>query len=441
MATTVLRGGTILTGEAGRPPIEAGWLLVEDGLIAAVGEGDPPGADEVIDASGMLVIPGFVNAHTHLCMIYGRSLGTDRDLLHWLGEAQIPVMRGLEPSDYALSMTLGAVENLKAGNTTVCEVFFSPHYDAEVDQVAAQALDDSGIRSVLFRCTNDESFFDGFVEDRGDIVRRVSELHDRWPNDGRTRIGGGPLIPWGSSEGSFRDLVELSADRGMPLHLHTAETPEYNDLVRERTGRSNVEMLADVGSLGPAVMLNHCVHLSERDIALIAEAGSPVIHDPTSNMLLASGVAPVPALRAAGVPLGLGCDGPACNNGQDMIENMKYAALLQKAVSRRADVVVAEEVFRMATHGGATAIGLGDRLGMLAPGFLADVVLVDARGPHMTPLHDPLAALVYSARGSDVDTVLVGGSVVVRGGVAQTVDEQQVVRDVARRAAAVRAAC
>jgi 5-methylthioadenosine/S-adenosylhomocysteine deaminase len=439
MATTLLRNGTILTGDEGADPIEAGWLLVEGELVTAIGDGDPPAADEVIDASGMLVVPGFVNAHTHLCMIYGRSLGTDRDLLGWLAEAQIPVMRGLEPHDYELSMKLGAVENLKAGNTTVCEVFFSPHYDAGVDHVAAQALDDSGIRSVLFRCTNDESFFDGFVEDRGDIVRRMVDLHDRWPNEGRTRVGGGPLIPWGSSAGSFGDLVEVSADRGLPLHLHTAETPEYNDLVRERTGRSNVEMLADVGALGPGVMLNHCVHLTERDIALIAETGSPVIHDPTSNMLLASGVAPIPQLSAAGVLLGLGCDGPACNNGQDMLENMKYAALLQKAVTRRADAVVAADVFRMATAGGAAAIGLGDRLGRLAPGFLADVVLVDARGPHLTPMHDPLAALVYGARGSDVDTVLVGGRVVVRHGEVQTLDEQQVVRDVAQRARDVRA--
>lgn len=439
MATTLLHGGTILTGGDGAEPIEAGWLLVEDDLVAAVGDGDPPSSDEEIDASGMLVVPGFVNAHTHLCMIYGRSLGTDRDLLGWLGEAQIPVMRELEPGDYELSMKLGAVENLKAGNTTVCEVFFSPHYDAGVDAVAAQALDDSGIRSVLFRCTNDESFFEGFVEDRGDIVRRVADLHDRWPNTGRTRIGAGPLIPWGSSAGSFGDLVELGADRGVPLHLHTAETPEYNDLVRQRTGRSNVEMLADVGALGPGVMLNHCVHLSERDIALIAEAGSPVIHDPTSNMLLASGIAPIPELRDAGVLLGLGCDGPACNNGQDMIENMKYAALLQKAASRQADVVVAAEVFRMATAGGAAAIGLGDRLGRLAPGLLADVVLIDVRRPHLTPMHDPLAALVYGARSSDVDTVLVGGRVVVRHGVVQTLDEQQVVRDVAQRARAARA--
>ncbi len=438
MATMAVVDGTILTGENGAVPVEHGWLLIEDELVEAVGSGEPPDADTVIDASGMLVIPGFVNAHTHLCMIYGRSLGSDRGLLQWLGDAQIPIMRALEPRDYELSMSLGALENLKAGNTTVCEVFFSPHYDAAVDQVSAQALEASGIRSVLFRCTNDETFFEGFVEERRNVVRRLEDLHARWPNEGRTRIGGGPLVPWGSSADSFRDLVALSSDRKLPLHLHTAETPEYNDLVRERTGRTNVEMLADVGALGPAVMLNHCVHLSERDIALIAEAGSPVIHDPTSNMLLGSGVAPIPQLRSAEITIGLGCDGPACNNGQDMIENMKYAALLQKVVARQADVVVAEEVFQMATAGGAAAIGLGDRLGRLMPGFLADVVLLDASGPHMTPMHDPLASLVYSARASDVDTVLVGGRIVIRHGEFQTLDEEQVVRDVAERARVVR---
>ncbi|GAA4789712.1 hypothetical protein GCM10023200_25620 [Actinomycetospora chlora] len=185
-------------------------------------------------------------------------------------------------------------------------------------------------------------------------------------------------------------------------------------------------------------MLNHCVHLSDRDIELIAATGSPVVHDPTSNMLLGSGVALIPRLRAAGATIGLGCDGPACTNGQDMIENMKYAALLQKVVARQADVVVAEEVFRMATSGGAAAVGLGDRLGRLVPGFLADVVLVDATGPHMIPMHDPLAALVYSARAADVDTGLVGGRIVVRHGEVPTLDEERVVSDVARRARAVR---
>jgi 5-methylthioadenosine/S-adenosylhomocysteine deaminase len=440
MPATLLHGGTVLTAEEGRPPMEDAWVLVQGDTITAVGQGSAPEADEVVDTSGSLVTPGFVNAHTHLCMIYGRSLGADRDLLSWLAEYQVPLMRALEPRDYELSMELGAIENLKAGSTTVCEVFFSPHYDQEVDQTAALALDRSGVRSVLFRCSNDESFFEGFVERRSDIATRSERLVDAWSGHERTRIGAGPLVPWGSSEAAFRDAVDLSVERDVPLNLHTAETPEYNDLVRERTGRSNVEMLADVGALGPRVMLNHCVHLSDADIELIAAAGSPVIHDPTSNMFLASGVAPVPRLRAAGVTLGLACDGPACNNGQDMIEVMKNAALLQKVTTQRPDVVVADEVFRMATHGGARALGLGDRLGLVRPGYLADLVVIDLRAPHLTPVHDPLAALVYSARGSDVRTVLVGGRVVVRDRAVVTLDEERVCREVGRRAARARAA-
>lgn len=440
MPSTLLRGGIVLTAEEGRQPLEDAWVLVEGNTIVAVGEGEPaPVADEVIDASSSLITPGFVNAHTHLCMIYGRTLGADRGLLSWLSEYQVPLMRALEPRDYELSMELGAIENLKAGNTTVCEVFFSPHYEQEVDQIAASALDRSGVRSVLFRCSNDESFFEGFVERRSDIVRRTERLIDAWSGHDRTRVGAGPLVPWGSSEASFRDAVELSAARGIGLHLHTAETPEYNELVRERTSRSNVEMLADVGALGPQVMLNHCVHVSDRDVELISEAGSPVIHDPTSNMLLASGVAPVPRLRDAGVTLGLACDGPACNNGQDMIETMKYAALLQKVVTRRPDVVIAEEVFRMATHGGARALGLGDRLGLIRPGYLADLLVIDLRAPHLTPMHDPLAALVYSARGSDVRTVIVDGQIVVRDGSVATLDEERVCSEVNERAGRVRA--
>ena len=439
MPSLLLQGGTVLTAEEGRQPLQDAWVLIEDDTIAAVGEGSAvPEADEVIDTSDSLITPGFVNAHTHLCMIYGRTLGADQSLLNWLAEYQVPLMRALEPGDYELSMTLGAIENLRAGSTTVCEVFFSPHYEQEVDQLAAQALDRSGVRSVLFRCSNDESFFDGFVESRQQIVERSERLIDGWRGNGRTSVGLGPLVPWGSSQDSFRDAVELSAGNDVGLHLHTAETPEYNDLVRERTGLSNVEMLADVGALGPNVMLNHCVHLSDHDIELIAETGSPVIHDPTSNMLLASGIAPVPRLRDAGVTLGLACDGPACNNGQDMIEAMKYAALLQKAASRQPEIIVADEVFRMATHGGARALGLGDRLGLVRAGYLADLVVIDLRAPHLTPMHDPLAALVYGARGSDVRTVIVDGRVVVRDHSVTTVDEERVCREVAQRASRAR---
>jgi 5-methylthioadenosine/S-adenosylhomocysteine deaminase len=436
MTRTLVVGGTLLTGDDNRPIIDDGYVAIEGRTITAVADGRPQetGWDEVIEAQGMLVSPGFINAHTHLCMILGRTLGADRSLLAWLAESQVPLMRAFEPEDYRLSMELGAIENLKAGNTTVCEVFFSSHYDQEADLRAAEGLDRSGIRSVLFRCTNDEAFFEGFVEARPAIVERSERLIQTWQGSMRTRAGVGPLVPWGSSAGSFRDAVELSKQYGVGIHLHTAETPEYNALVQERTGKSNVEMLADVESLGPQVMLNHCVFLSDHDIGLIAESGSHVIHDPTSNMLLASGVAPIPKVRAAGINLGLACDGPACNNGQDMIEAMKDAALLHKAVTRQHDVLIARDVFEMATRGGARAIGMGDTLGAIRPGFLADLVLIETRVPHLTPMHDPLAALVYSARGSDVRTVIVGGEIVVKDGTVTTLDEEEVLARARERA-------
>ena len=173
-------------------------------------------------------------------------------------------------------------------------------------------------------------------------------------------------------------------------------------------------------------MLNHCVHLSDEDIGLIADSGTHVIHDPTSNMILASGVSPVPRLREAGINVGLACDGPACNNAQDMIEAMKDAALLHKVTSRDAETLVARDVFEMATRNGARSIGLGGRIGALSEGQLADVVLLDAQAPHLTPMNDPLAAFVYSARGADVHTVLVGGRVVVRDGHVTTLDEEAI---------------
>ncbi|MBD0282055.1 MAG: amidohydrolase [Thermoleophilaceae bacterium] len=438
MPRTLIRGGTLLTADDARPVLHDGYLLVADDTIVDVGSGTPPtdGVDEVLDASGMLVTPGFINAHTYLCMILGRNLGTDRSLLHWLSEAQVPL--ALEPEDYEVSMELGAIENLKAGNTTICEVFFSPHYDQEVDALAARVLDRTGIRTVFFRCANDESFFEGFVERRDEIVVRSERLIAEVENAERTAIGVGPLVPWGSSAGSFRDAVEISRRHGARIHLHTAETPEYNALVRERTGMSNVEMLADVGALGDAVMLNHCVHLSEQDIALIADSGSHVIHDPTSNMILASGVSPVPRLREAGINVGLACDGPACNNAQDMIEAMKDAALLHKVTSGEAETLAAQDVFLMATRNGAPSIGLGSGLGALAEGHLADIVMLDAQTPHLTPMHDPLAALAYSARGADVHTVLVNGRVVVRQGEVTTLDEPAIRARANERAARAR---
>lgn len=443
METLCIKGGIVLTADPQRPVLNPGHVLIADGAITAVDEGDPPAgaaAGRVIDGADKLVIPGFVNAHTHLCMTLGRSLGSDRPLLQWLTQAQLPFMGQMQPEDYALAVTLGAIENLKAGNTTICEVFFSSRYTDGADALAAQAMAQTGIRGLFFRCSNDEEFAPGFVESTEDIARRSRELIQAWKSHDRLNVGVGPLVPWTATDEYWADTVAFARDDGIGVHLHTAETPEYNDLVRSRTGRSNVEHLAAVGALGERVMLNHCVHLSQRDIGLIAEHGSPVIHDPTSNMILASGTAPVLEMRDAGIVLGLACDGPACNNTQDMFEVMKDASLLHKVSTRNAEALTAGEVFAMATRNGAKACGLGERIGTLAPGMLADIVLIDTVVSHMRPLHDPLAALVYSARASDVHTVIVGGRIVVEAGRILSVDETGVIRRAQERADALRAA-
>lgn len=440
MTTTAIEGGWVITGDRDEPWIEDGHVTVVDGRIESVGRGSAPrGADRTIDAGGMLVSPGFVNGHTHLCMSLGRSLGTDASLLEWLSGAQLPLMAKFEPEDYELAVMLGALENLKAGNTTVCEVFFSNRLGDGADALAAAAMDRMGLRSVLFRCSNDLPFAPGFVEGLDDIDRRSRALLDSWAGSDRTGIGVGPLVPWSATRDYWDHTRELVAG-GVRAHLHTAETPEYNDLVREQTGLSNVGLLAEVGVLGPATMLNHCIHLSDADIALIAEHGSPVVHDPTSNMILASGVAPVLALRAAGVTVGLACDGPACNNTQDMFEVMKDASLLQKVYALDPRALTALDVFTMATTGGATAAGLGATTGRLAPGYAADIILIDTAVAHLRPLHNPLAALVYSARAADVHTVLVGGNVVLDGRRVPGFDEAAFLARVQERGLQLRAA-
>ncbi len=438
MPTLGIQARWIVTGREAEPWFESGHVVVADGVIRSIGRGGvTQDVDEVIDAGDMILAPGFVNGHTHLCMSLGRSMGADSSLLGWLTEAQLPLMSVFQPEDYALAVTLGALENLKAGNTTVCEVFFSNRLGDGADQLAAEALDQFGLRSILFRCSNDLPFAPGFVEDLDDIARRSSELSARWAGSRLTRIGAGPLVPWSASAEYWQQTKEF-LDDGWRMHLHTAETREYNDLVRQQTGLSNVEMLARVGVIGASTMLNHCVHLSETDIGLIAEHGSPVVHDPTSNMLLASGVAPVRALREAGVTVGLACDGPACNNTQDMFEVMKDASLLQKVTTGDAGALTARDVFDMATRGGAEAAGLGAVTGRLAEGYAADLILVDTHSAHLRPVHDPLSTLVYSARASDVHTVVVGGEVVLRDRQVPGFDEQEFLATVQERATALR---
>ncbi|HEY7819031.1 MAG TPA: amidohydrolase family protein, partial [Vicinamibacteria bacterium] len=218
---------------------------------------------------------------------------------------------------------------------------------------------------------------------------------------------------------------DLAREYGAPLQIHAVEPPEENDQVLAKLGKRTIEALADAGILGPGTILHHAIWLSPDDIQTIARHGAATSHNPESNMKTASGTSPVPDLLAAGVSVGLGTDGPASNNNLDLFEEMDTAAKLHKLVRQDATAMPAKTVFHMATLGGARALGIADRVGSLEPGKLADLVLIDARVPELTPLYDVYSHLVYAVKGGNVETVVVNGRVVVRDRRVETVDEAE----------------
>lgn len=420
-ANTLIEGGTVLAGEAWIPE---GHVVAQDGDIVAVGPGSAPvRADTVIDASDTLVIPGLVNAHSHLYMSLGRGLGHDRPLRDWLA-VQMPLTAAFEPEDYRLAAQLGALENLWAGVTSVAESFYSAQYDDGVDQIAMAALVESGIRGGFFRNSNDLPLR-GWAESLTDMTRRTAELQAA-ARGSLIEVGAGPVTPIAASMDYWCAAAEQLAD-GVRMHLHTSETDEYDAATQALHGRTNLQLLAEIGMLTPLTMLVHCVHASDDDLRQIAASGAHIVLNPVSNMFLASGVAPVTGMLAHGCSLSLGSDAASCSGGQDVLEGIKMAVLLQRVTQRDASAISTRDVIRMATEGGAAAIGLPGRVGRIAVGHAADITLLPTDNPRMAPMHDPEAALAFFSRTADVDTVLVDGEILLRHGRATRLDEEELV--------------
>ncbi len=431
----LIDGGTVVVMDEAGTVLEGGAVLVEGARIAGLldrAAPRPPGIRR-IDAAGQLVIPGLVNTHGHASMSLLRGLADDLPLLTWLEERIFPAEAALVAPDFVYAGTLlSSIEMLKSGTTTFADMYYFP------DDVA-RATREAGIRVVTGPsvigfpapdfATPAESLAsaDAFFERHRDNPLLIPSVaaHALYTTS------------LADVEAAFR----LAEERGTAFQIHVAEAPTENDQVREETGMRVVEALDSIGALRPGTMLAHAVYISEEDIAQIAAGGAGVAHNPESNMKLGTdAAAPVPALLAAGVPVGLGTDGPASNNNLDLFEEMDAAAKLHKFVSGDPTALPARTVFRMATLGGARVIGQADQLGSLEVGKLADIVLVDVRRAGMTPLYDPYSHLVYAARGGDVSTVLVHGRLVVADGAVTTVDEEAAMERARRFADRVREA-
>jgi 5-methylthioadenosine/S-adenosylhomocysteine deaminase len=433
MRTILIRDGLILPGGLG-------YVLVRGERIAEVGSGAPPEglaaqADEVISADGRAVIPGLINAHTHLFQTFMRGLADDKPLLRWLEAAIWPGSLAMTEADFYLAALLGFVENLKCGTTAVLSQHYVQTSARNMDAVA-EAASRSGARARLARGFADrDPYLPQLQETPETVLRETERLVRRWNTGGsRVQVEFGPLIPWGCRGETLQTIGRLAHEWNVGVHIHLAETRAEVQMTLDETGLRPTAWLAGLGVLDERWQLVHCVWLEDEEMRLIADAGSAIVHCPVSNMYLASGIPQVVDWRRRGIPIALATDGPGSNNSQDMLEVLKFTACLQKVDQLDATALLPGQVLEMAYAGGARAMGLDDDIGRLAPGALADIALVNLRRPHIAPVHSVASALVYNANGNDVDTVLVGGQVLVRGGHLTTLDEMGLIADCQRAA-------
>jgi len=437
MTTLLIHNGWVLPCDGDmRQALRPGYVFVRGERIAAVEAGAPPeglllSADEIINAAGMAVIPGLVNAHTHLFQCFLRGLADDRPLLQWLAEATWPGGLAMTERDFYLAALLGCVENLKCGATSVLDQDYVQTSPRNMDAVA-EAAERSGARVLLARGVGDRTpYFAKFLESAETIMAETGRLIRRW-NAGaasRVRVQFGPMIPWGCQIETLREIGRRARDWDVGVHIHVSESRDEVQMSLDEFGLTPVRWLDEIGVLDDRWQLVHCVWLTPEELDIVAGRGSLIVHCPVSNMYLASGIAPVGEWRRRSIPVALASDGPGSNNSQDMLEVLKTTACLQKVGSLDAQALLPADVLAMALHGGARAMRLDGQIGRLAPGALADIVLVALARPHIAPVHSAASALVYNANGNDVDTVIVGGQVLVREGKLTQFDEGRLVAE------------
>ena len=424
MSSVLIKNGTLVTMDSANT-IVRGELLVSDGRIASIG-GSGQTADTVIDATGCAVIPGFIQTHIHLCQTIFRGAADDLALIDWLKQRVWPMEAAHSPASIKASARLGIAELIKGG-TTCALTMETVNHTAEVFKV----VEETGFRATVGKCMMDkgDEVPSALQEQTGNSIDESVALLEEWHGkaDGRIRYCFAPRFAISCTRELLERVAGLARARGVMVHTHASENRTECELVLQESGLRNVAYLDSLGLTGRHVALAHCVHLSSAEIEILRASGTNVVHCPSSNLKLGSGIAPVAKLLEQGISVSLGADGAACNNRLDMFTEMRTAALLQKAL-HGPEVLPANRVLRMATIDGARAMSLDAEVGSLEIGKRADLSVVRLDRLHATPVKDVVSALVYSAETEDVDTVLIDGEVVMRDRKLLTIDERDTIK-------------
>lgn len=454
--TTLLEHGYVVTVDATRRVIPDGWILIDGDSIAAIGAHamDPaPAADLRIDLAGKLAMPGLINAHNHHWGSLFKNTGEGLLLEDWLDQVTLPLMAQLSVEDYRVAAYLGAIEQIRTGTTTSLNHLVNTN-DAETLAAIAEPVIDVGVRQLIgkeLRNTPQPAFSTRYpanphVRSRQDELALAEELIERWDGAGGLvhmglviETGANWMLHNATSDEIILEGVELAKRRNLKISNHcSAGTPwlsikEFGDA----TGGGDVDYLEKLGALTDNWALIHALHVTEREIAAVSAAGASFVTNPVSNAYSCDGIAPIKQMLASGVNIGLGTDGTYVNCSPDMVEQMKFAVLIQNVTNYDPNLMTAERAIEMATIGSARALGIDHLVGSLEVGKRADIAVFDLGKAHNVVGNRPISALVFSAHGTDVDTVVINGEIRLRDGELVGFDrEQEVLDEATERAAA-----
>jgi 5-methylthioadenosine/S-adenosylhomocysteine deaminase len=421
----LITGGTVVTMDADRRIIENGYVIVKGDTIIAVGEGlphmpnGPIFTKQTIDAHGALVLPGFINGHTHVPMTLLRGLHDDVTLDDWLRKYIFPAEAKNVTEDFVRWGTrLAAAEQIRSGVTTFADMYYFEDAVAEETKAA-------GMRGVL-----GETFIDFPAPDNktnAAMLEYTEKFLKRWQGDPLIHAAAAPHSIYTCSAKTLQDSAALARKYHAPILIHVAEMKKELDDSLKQNGLTPVQYLEKLGVLGPDVLAAHCIFVDEKDRKILADHQVGCVHNPSSNMMLASGVAPVIEERAAGIAVGLGTDGPAgSNNDLDLMEEMDLAAKLQKITKMDPRALGAKSVVEMATIEGSKALHMEKEIGSLEVGKKADIILISLEEPNAVPMYNIYAQLAYALKGSDVETVVIGGRIIMRDKKLLTLNEPEI---------------
>src|SRR5712691_581719 len=424
----IIRGGTVVTMDAERRVIENGGIAVKGGRIVAVGQSaeidKSYSAREIVDATGKVVIPGIINGHTHVPMTLFRGLADDLDLQEWLTKYIFPAEAKNVTEDFVrVGTRLGLAEMIRSGTTTYCDMYYFE--DAIADETFK-----AGMRGVLGETVIDFPVADNKTNEQA--MAYVEKFVSQWKGNALIIPAIAPHAPYTVSEEHLKAIRAFSDRTGAPIVTHISETKREVDESIKAKGASPIDYLNRIGFLSNRVIAAHVVWPSEEELGLLKRLGVGIVHNPQSNMKLASGVAPVREMLIEDLPVGLGTDGAASNNDLSMWEEMDTAAKLHKLYNLDPKVLTAEQAFEMATIRGARALHLQREIGSIEKGKRADLVIVDLDDLNQTPSYNIYSDLVYATKAADVRTVIIEGRVVMHDRQLLTLNEESIKADARR---------